>query len=241
MPVRDRSHWEPRLTWREPCHYGEPWLDWYADVTRKAALRAIWPGRGLSVIDVGGGDGRLALWLRRYYKVRIWGLDAYAWPGADGRFHGLVVGDAEAKSTWQELDARAGSALWDVALYVTSLPFMTDWRAALALGAARSRRVLVLENLQQPTPRWQVGWPEKEPITFDQLVTEAALVGLRVERTRCVTVLDRRLFLWLPAWVAAVVSVPIDLAVARLWPGPTSQQAWSGRYAAVLFQSEWHP
>lgn len=43
MPAKQEAHWAERKGWRNPCHYGDVWLDTYADLTRKAALKRLFP------------------------------------------------------------------------------------------------------------------------------------------------------------------------------------------------------
>ncbi len=228
MPVRDTRHWTERLDWRNPCHYGDRWLDAYADRVRKAAIRRVWPKGVTTVLDAGCGDGRLGAWMQRAFNCVVWGVDAYEWPGAEDRLHRFNVWDME------ELPDLQGLAHWpDLAVAVTSLPFTRDWRRAVRALCRVAPRVMVVDNLQTPAPPWQKGLPEKEPIELPALEGVFRANGFKVERAVAVNVLDRRLFLRCPKWAYVVpfaVTLAADLALARV------TAPHRARYAAVLFR-----
>lgn len=178
------------------------------------------------VVDVGCGDCSLDVWIEKQFDVEVWGVDAFEWPGAR-RLNRFTHADAEELSQVRPLCA------WEpqLAIAVTSLPFMADWRNVVAQMCGLARRVLVLDNLQTPTPPWQKGLPEKEPIELPELIEEFGSWGFVAARCVCVNVLDRRLFLRLPYWLAFGVTLPVDLLLARVAP----KRWW--RYAAVLFEA----
>jgi len=232
--VLDPHHWRPKLGEEFPCHYGEKYLDWYADRIRKSAVKSIWPRdvlppRGCRVMDVGCGDGRFGEWLRREFGVHVSGIDPFNWPGAVARLNSFEVRSI--------VGPRKGFAegRYDLAICVTSLPFMTDWAKALHNLYQIADRLLVVENLQTPTPSWQTGLPEKRPISYPDLVLEAKRVGWAIEAERCINLIDRR-------WLDAVGAIPIlrpVVAVATFvvdWVVGRCLHPVDGRYSAVLFR-----
>jgi len=223
MPVRDSTHWETRLGQPSPCHYGDGWLDRYADTVRKAGVERVWPGDAEIVLDVGCGDGQFAAWMSRRFNVQVIGVDAYHWPGAQDRLDTLYVEDAE---SFPHL-MLPGSV--DLAVCVTSLPFMRDWRRCVSGLVRAARRVLVVDNLQHPPPDWQLRLPEKQPISYWDLVQTFDAHGWAVEAATAISVLDRRLFFRLAGWLAYALTLPVDLMLA---PGYRPPRA---RYSAVLF------
>ena len=223
MPVRDSTHWEPKLGQPSPCHYGDSWLDRYADTVRKAGVARIWPDGVELVLDVGCGDGQFAAWMKSKFKVVVAGVDAYHWPGAEARVDALYVEDAETFAHQVEPQG------FDLAVCVTSLPFMQDWRRCVAGLTRAAMRVLVVDNLQHPPPEWQLELPEKRPISYWDLVQTFDAHRWSVEAATAINVLDRRLFFTLPSWLAYALTTPIDLMLA---PGYRPPRA---RYSAVLF------
>jgi SAM-dependent methyltransferase len=223
MPVRDSTHWEPKLGQSSPCHYGDDWLDRYADTVRKAGVARIWPDDAELVLDVGCGDGQFAAWLKQEFNVAVAGVDAYHWPGAEDRLDALYVEDAETFAGHIQPQA------FDLAVCVTSLPFMQDWHRCIAGLVRACKRVLVVDNLQHPPPEWQLGLPEKQPISYWDLVQTFDAHCWSVEAATAINVLDRRLFFHLPGWLAYALTVPIDLMLAPSTRPPRA------RYSAVLF------
>lgn len=227
MPAKQEAHWTERLGWSRPCHYNDGWLDTYADLVRKAALNRVFPGNVRRLVDIGCGDGSLDLWLEQEFDVQVWGVDVFPWPGAQ-RLERFTVLDAEELLSAEEL----GAFEPQMTMAVTSLPFMEDWRGVVEQMCGLAPRALVLENLQTPAPPWQKGLPEKEPIELPELIEEFSLWGFTPARCVCVNVLDRRLFLRLPHWLAFAVTLPVDLLLARAAP----RRWW--RYTAVLFEAQ---
>jgi SAM-dependent methyltransferase len=241
MPLLDNRFWFRRRASLHPCHYQDRWLDTYADLVRKLALLRIFPRWDADstvalstdgkrrVLDVGCGDARLSAWIARSFGCRVWGVDAIDWPGASDRLAGLfTVLDAE------KMSEDRGLRMFQphVAVAVTSLPFMRDWRLAVGEMCRLAERVLVLDNLQTPAPAWQRGLGYKEPIEMPALVHEFARHDFRLERWAGVNLLDRALFRRLPAPLAFLITLPLDAALAFVVP------ARRCRYAAVLFRAE---
>lgn len=229
MPVRDLGHWASRVGQAAPCHYGDRWLDLYADWIRKSAVRRIFPAGVRSVLDVGCGDGRFGAWIESQFRCQVTGVDCFDWPGARERVE-FVLGDAE------RLRDRFQPLSFDLATCVTVLQCTQDWRAAVQEVTAVARSVLVVENLQTPTPPWQRGLPEKGPIEFPPLVAEFRSQGFFLSTAVCVNLVDRRGFppmLPVPRWCAPACCVGtfvVDWVLSRC------VQPERGRYAAVLFE-----
>lgn len=223
MPVRDTGHWEGKMGDAAPCHYGDWYLDTYADIVRKAATRRIFPGRRLSVLDVGCGDGKFGEWVKEKFACRVDGVDAFDWPGAAGRLDKFSVLDAE------EIVLAPND--YDLAICVTSLPFMRDWRMTVKNLCRSIPKVLVIENLQTPTPPWNKGMVEKDQMDYPTLVWTFENQGFFVADATCINVLDRRLFFTrMPTPLAFAASLLIDLIASYV------VRPWAGRYAAVLFE-----
>jgi len=143
-----------------------------------------------------------------------------------GPFGHFAVADAETMSEIPWLrEVRP-----HLAVAITSLPFSNDWRLVVSEMCRLADRVLVLDNLQTPSPPWQRGLPYKEPVELAPLVCEFASNGFMVERGVGVNVLDRALFRHLLAPLAFAITLPLDIVLARL------VRAHRWRYAAVLFQ-----
>jgi len=225
MPVRNAGHWEGKFGDENPCHYGDWYLDTYADIVRKAAVRRVFPGRRLSVLDVGCGDGKFGAWVGRKFSCVVDGVDAFDWRGAGSRLNKFDVIDAE------DMVLRADA--YDLAICVTSLPFMRNWRKTVANLCRSIPKILVVENLQTPTPPWNKGMVEKDQMDFTSLVWAFMSQGFMVADSTCVNVLDRRLFLTgAPKPLAFALSLCVDLAAGFVVKPP------AGRYAAVLFQRD---
>lgn len=224
MPVKDVSHWTDKLGLTDPCHYQERWMDRYAATVRKLAVRRIWPREAIDVVDFGCGDGKFGQWASDEFHCKVTGVDPFDWPGAADRLHRFKVADAE------RLDARVGR--WDLSMAITSLPFMSDWRNGTKAMRSVSRLALVVDNLQTPTPPWQKGLSEKDPIELPQLVADFVNAGWTVRRCYAVGVVDRRLFLkkWIPRPLAFGVTLMLDRVLSRF------VGANRARYAAVLFE-----
>lgn len=225
MPVRDPNHWNSKIGEAAPCHYGDRYLDLYATLVRRAAVRRLHLRPGLRILDVGCGDGQFGAWVKQEFSCAVVGVDAIDWYGARHRLDQFLIADAE------RLHISVGR--FDLAMFVTSLPFMANWRRALTKVCASVQEVLVIENLQTPTPPWQKELPEKEPIDYPTLVQAFAARGFFVSRAVCVNVVDRRWFRpWVPGPIACWLTLAADLALSRLVSPPR------GRYAAVLFRKQ---
>lgn len=229
MAVRDPSHWTEKLQQPAPCHYGDPWLDRYSDWIRKAAVKRVFPPGVRRVLDVGCGDGRFGAWVAHQFGCEVVGVDPFDWPGVRDRVRFLQDDGETLVRAWK-------LGPFDLALFVTSLPFMANWERAVTAVRGKAKQVLVVENLQTPAPVWQQGLPEKEPIEYDELVRVFAARHFFVASSVCVNVVDRRGFsplLPVPEWcgpACAVGTFAVDWVLSR-WVRPDR-----GRYAAVLFR-----
>ena len=94
MPIVD-DWWFRRARQTGSCHYGDRWLDRYAWVVRRRALRCIWPRGVSSVLDLGCGDGRYSEWFAEEFCTSVVGVDLVAWPGVMDRVARFVEGNVE--------------------------------------------------------------------------------------------------------------------------------------------------
>lgn len=224
MPVRDPNHWNPKIGEAAPCHYGDRYLDLYATLVRMAAVRRLHLRRGLRVLDVGCGDGQFGAWVKRAFGCEVVGVDAIDWTRGCFRYLDQhLIADAE------RLHIPAGR--FDLAMFVTSLQYMADWRVALTNVCASVPKILVVENLQTPTPPWQYGLPEKDAFDYPTLVHELRARGFFVARAVVANVIDRRWFRpWVPGLISCWLTLVADLVLSRMVSPPR------GRYMAILFR-----
>jgi SAM-dependent methyltransferase len=208
MPALDNSYWQERLRNRSGTRYAEAWRDRYIDGAWKRALRKAFSRmKGVrSVLDVGCGDGHIGSWLQQQFGVKVFGVDAYEWNGTNA-LHGFAVVDAEAKGAFR---AVAGGKRFDVAMTTTVLAHTENWRAIVDNMIEVARYLVILENLQSPVPAWQVGLSYKRPLPWPELTELAKSRGLQLELWEPVTVIDTRLFKYLPTWLAHRVTAPLD-------------------------------
>ena len=243
MSVKDPEHWVPKLIKAEanrkynPCHYHSFWEDRYADISRKRAVKKVLSPKvirrsmtNFRVLDVGCGNGLWGAWFQKEYDAKVYGIDAYHWPGVGRRLNAFRCCDAQ--NMFAVLDT--WDSWFDMAMCVTSLPFMEDWEKVVRLlSLGITKVVLVVDNFQQPTPPWQRNCPEKTHIEYDILIRVFEANGFIVSAERTVSAMDRALFirsgvlLKPPAFLATLL---VDFVTASLI------KPKNARYSAILFR-----
>lgn len=238
MPAKDDSFWKNRIASgvADPCHYEDPYTNWYAGQVRKAGIKRAWP-KSLTypaVLDVGCGDGRMSQWMILNFGATVVGTDPFLYPGVDHRVTKFVQADAEHLS----------SALKDwefpLATAITSLCCMEDWQAALDQIVQLADRLLVVENTQTPTPPWKEDVPQLHHIEYNDLTVAMDRLGYSVENQTVVNILDRALMVSLPPRLllpAMVLTWVVDRFISPLVPLPKDplHGVFYGRYSAILF------
>ena len=233
MPLKSREHWERRFGESNPNWSGDRWLDIAHGRALRSGLKRIWPDDASRVLDVGAGDGRVGRWVKDRMGVKVRALDEVEFPSVRARLGPPILCDAE-RMHWNS-EVRLLSP--DMVMMVNSLTCTMNWRQMLSAAfEATQRYVLVLDNLQTPTPEFRKGLPHVFPVELPELVKLATRRGASpVVRMRTVDVFHRRMFLKTPKWVhPAVCGITIagDLAAQRVL---TPIRA---RHVAVLFEKE---
>ncbi|TXH10593.1 MAG: class I SAM-dependent methyltransferase [Hyphomicrobiaceae bacterium] len=238
MPVKDQAYWEQRAQMQDACHYLDKWTDWYAQVVRRRGVRRVWPKDVVwSVLDVGCGDGKVSDWMRKTFAWRVDGIDAFEFEGVRDRVDDFVLVDGECIA--QEF---AGCRYGLVTCH-TSLAFMTDWRETVRQLAQITDRVLVVENVQTPTPEWQKGLPQKTHLELPLLIEGFAAAGFSPTAIQPINWLDRGLMVRplfrLP--IMKPLGVLLTLLVDWFMVDVIRIKPERGRYAAILFEKNVPP
>lgn len=160
------------------------WLDRAHGVAVRSALRRIWPETAEKVVCVGGTEW--AAWsnneFRPFWLVRVDLVHAAALRGQVPGLHP------------------------DLVCYVDSITALPAWRrsisSAVGIGATR---ILVLDNLLDPTPEWQKLQTRRVCIPNSELVEWLSAVGYDVEKAVAVDVAHRRPFLATPRWLHPLI------------------------------------
>jgi len=236
-----------------PCHYREYWQDRYARTMRERAVCQMFPTieraaraapnpngnrsaeRTLRVLDVGCGDGRFGEWVAERFGVVVSGVDAFAWKGAYKRLWRFAVCDAEVVS-----QTALKWGFFDLALLITVLPFVQDYRKVFEELTWVTPYVLVVENMQDPAPSWQRGLDYKQHIPLSECIAGAGALGWEPRVVKGVNVFDRALFVHSPKFL-----YPLTYAATR---GGDALAVWlyargrlaerHVRYHAVLFENQ---
>ena len=159
MPAKDDHFWLRRQKLEDPCHYLDKWTDWYAQVVRRRGVKRVWPHQAQvsKTLDVGCGDGKVSEWMLNTFRTAVVGCDAYEYAGVRQRVNAFYRIDGE------NLQDMFSGQLFDLVTCHTSLCCMADWQATVRQIAQLTNRVLVVENVQTPTPEWQKRWTQKTP------------------------------------------------------------------------------
>lgn len=232
MPIKDAEYWGARTGLDNPCHYLDPALDWYADVVRKNGIRRVWPDSvrpGDWVLDVGCGDGRMGAWLRQEFGVKVCGLDAFEYQGARERLDRFVCVDAE------KMVDRLFYEQFDLAIAITSLPFMADWKFCVAQMCVLSRQASIVENTQSPIPEWQKGHKQKTPFALMELRSAFANWNLYPHESTAINVVDRMWLMGASAWTKWPILLATLLVDTYAYLVVEPDDA---RYTATLFRHE---
>lgn len=229
MPAKDALYWQERTALEHPCHYLDPITDAYAFMVRTAAMRRLWPAQAQMVLDVGCGNGEVAAWMKRVFGVNVTGADLFRYWDIDARVDHFVQVDAEHLT--EAFDIRQ----FDLATAITVLPFLENWRQAVAQMCCVASRVLVVENTTTPTPPWQQGQRQKWHIEYPMLDEAFAQQRFHLAQRCTVNVLDRAWLLRSPGWLKWPVmwaTLAADLGLARIVPPERA------RYTASLYTTE---
>lgn len=190
------------------CHYGERWRDRYAMWTRTKAVRKVLRGQPVAdwtVLDVGAGDGQWSEWILRTYDPRALvpiDLAEFGYP--------LIVMDVEDMAFFR-------SGAFDLALVVTVLPHVERQGLALDELCRVADRVLFVDMLKDPTPRWARGLPHRHVYPLSALDQWMKARGYRRTATAGCGHLDGLLFTrtrWMPKRLAYALTRTVD-TIAR--------------------------
>lgn len=231
MPVKDDTYWAQRAQMQDSCHYLDKWADWYAQVMRRRGVRRVWPRWVGSVLDVGCGDGKVSHWMKEAFWVEVIGSDAVQYDGVWARVP-FVQADGES------LVSKVPRSRFDLITCHTSLAFMSDWREAVQQFSRLTNLVLVVENVQTPTPEWQKGLPQKTHLELPLLIEGFAAAGFSPTAIQPINWLDRGLMVRplfrLP--IMKPLGVLLTLLVDWFMVDVVKIKPERGRYAAILFE-----
>ena len=228
MSALNKGFWLRRRERKNASHYENIWLDTYAFIVRLAGMKRVWPKGVESVLDVGCGDGRFGKMVKRKFGVSsMEGIDFLEFPDTLPRLDAFWLNSIEDMA---EVLEEEGWPEYDLVLFATSLTFMEDPRSALEAAHKLAEYVLIVENTQQPTPPWMENLGYRKHLPFTELFHLMNSIGFVLKEGESVNVLDRRLFLKLWNPIAFLLTLPIDLLVARF------TLLYNARYTALLFQ-----
>ena len=221
MPAKDDHFWLRRQKLEDPCHYLDKWTDWYAQVVRRRGVKRVWPHQAQvsKTLDVGCGDGKVSEWMLNTFRTAVVGCDAYAYAG-------------------ENLQDMFSGQLFDLVTCHTSLCCMADWQATVRQIAQLTNRVLVVENVQTPTPEWQKRWTQKTHLELPVLLTGFSLSGFVPVAIQPINWLDRGLMVQWPFRLPVLrpLGALLTLLVDWFMVDGLKIEPERGRYAAILFE-----
>ncbi|MBP8055180.1 MAG: class I SAM-dependent methyltransferase [Chloroflexi bacterium] len=242
MPAISETFWQKRTPLMDSCHYLDKWTDWYAMAIRWLALRRLRPHiqqlapqnriprDPARILDMGCGDGQGAQLFRSACGIfaEVTGVDMYEYSGVRGRVERFIQADGE--QVGRELQGEQ----FDLAIALTSLAFMKNWKVAAAQIRDLTSWMLVVENVQDPAPTWQSDLDYKTHLSWPVLVRGMEEAGWQVVIAQPINWLDRALLVRVPTWLRPLtvgLTLLLDVVGVYVWGLPVAKC----RYTAALF------
>jgi SAM-dependent methyltransferase len=233
MPPKSATYWAEKAGRPGTVSYRNRWLDGYWERIRRVALaepfswvvddlEKAFPTRLIRALDLGCGDGAFTNWLASKSLGRI------RWIGADFYWYGGQSFDAMTAMSFmsgvdaEQADQHFAPNGFDLVTLNGVLECVDDWKLALNNALMIAPRVLLVEDLREKVPSYQLELDYKHAISWPEFVAHVKARGdVEVVGFRPVTVIDRALFVRTPErlWpLVMIASLAIDAVLTRWLP-----------------------
>ena len=93
------------------------------------------------MLDIGCGDGRFSIWMQDELDCKVFGTDPFRWPKIWEQIKFMRLAAESVDEAWSIKDWEP-----DIALFMDSLTFVSDWKKAIGAATRVATTVVVFDN-----------------------------------------------------------------------------------------------